>query len=42
MNLFILGRVYFDFKNRPDELDEFIYTAEWKTYGKHMNTNNLI
>jgi hypothetical protein len=24
MNSFILGRAHFDFRNRPDELDEFI------------------
>ncbi len=25
MNSFILGQAHFDFRNRPDEIDEFIY-----------------
>jgi hypothetical protein len=29
-------------KNRPNKLDEFIYTSERKPYRKHKNKNNLI
>ncbi len=40
MNSFILDQAHFNFRNKPDELDEFIYTAGWNNYKKHMNINN--
>jgi hypothetical protein len=38
MNLLILGQAHFDFKNRHDKLDEFIYIllkSGGETWGFH-------